>query len=139
MGFQCGIVGLPNVGKSTLFNALTATSAAEAKNYPRRSFTSRGREPFGIICVLFAWVTRKSTAWCVPEVVNAARDPSLLKLHNPVIKEISPFTKGLADPATDLPQALSPMCYLVEPPSPSLDTTCIPIPCHQKQFYNQNS
>ena len=42
MGFKCGIVGLPNVGKSTLFNALTQTAAAQAANYPFGSMVQNG-------------------------------------------------------------------------------------------------
>ena len=47
MGFKCGIVGLPNVGKSTLFNALTSSAQAEAANYPFCTI-----EPnVGVVCV----------------------------------------------------------------------------------------
>ena len=51
MGFKCGIVGLPNVGKSTLFNALTATQAAEAANYPFCTIEpNSGRTIPGALC-----------------------------------------------------------------------------------------
>ena len=44
MGFKCGIVGLPNVGKSTLFNALTRSSAAEVANYPFSTIEPKAAE-----------------------------------------------------------------------------------------------
>ena len=47
MGFKCGIVGLPNVGKSTLFNALTRTVLAQAANYPFCTIEPNG----GIVAV----------------------------------------------------------------------------------------
>lgn len=57
MGFNCGIVGLPNVGKSTLFNALTETAAAQAMNYPFCTIDPN----VGRVCVPDPRLTRLAT------------------------------------------------------------------------------
>ena len=73
MGFKCGIVGLPNVGKSTLFNALTASKNAEAANFP--------------------FCTIDPNIGVVP--VNDSRLGQLAKIVNP--KEIIPTSMEFVD------------------------------------------
>ena len=73
MGLKCGIVGLPNVGKSTLFNALTETMNAEASNYP--------------------FCTIEPNLGTV--IINDPRVDELVKIYNP--KKIVPSTIDFVD------------------------------------------
>ena len=82
MGFKCGIVGLPNVGKSTLFNALTETQAAQAANYP---FCIPSMRP------LLMAVSRHQSRWSRSDGV-AAEEPHIL--HEPTSVPVSRTTSS---------------------------------------------
>ena len=73
MSFRCGIVGLPNVGKSTLFNAVTSTQNAEAANYP------------------FCTIDPNTGTVIVPD----EREDKLVKMYNP--KKVVPTTIEFVD------------------------------------------
>lgn len=75
MGFNCGIVGLPNVGKSTLFNALTSTMAAQAANYPFCTIepnVGRVAVPDARLAVLSDLAKSKQTIYTQLEFVDIA-------------------------------------------------------------------
>ena len=106
MGFKCGIVGLPNVGKSTLFNALTQTAAAQAANYPFCTIepnTGLVGVPDERLDVLAQIAPRDR--WRIVAYIKA------LQLSQPTVGEAAPGAPGASAPAGQQPGG--------EPPKPA--------------------
>ena len=97
MGFKCGIVGLPNVGKSTLFNALTNSSKAQAANFPFCTIDPN----IGLVPVpagtgtkpIFGSIVQngKFAAWALLEFVSALNKVDLPTLGKPTIPHLKPI------------------------------------------------
>ena len=85
MGFKCGIVGLPNVGKSTLFNALTTSKKAQAENFPFCTIDPN----VGIVPVPDERLNKISSADYVLNDFNEEEKENLEKITNNIIDSIS--------------------------------------------------
>src|SRR5258708_19706938 len=111
MGFNCGIVGLPNVGKSTLFNALTETASAAAANYPFCTIEPNiGRVPvpdprLEVIAALAKSAKQLPTTLEFADIPGLLRGPSNrhalpnpFLAHIPALHPIPPLLPCLAPP-----------------------------------------
>ena len=98
MGFKCGIIGLPNVGKSTLFNALTESNKAEAANYPFATIEpniGRVAVPDQRLNILSKISKSEKTIPPIYEAIDFANSWLLLQEIIFIIKLIIPYRRNL--------------------------------------------